>query len=43
MVETEQALGNALSAALKSSNTTLIAARIDGSGYLAQFNALREL
>src|SRR5262249_54088265 len=33
VVETEQALSNALSAALKSSGTTLIAARIDASGY----------
>jgi acetolactate synthase I/II/III large subunit len=43
VVETEQQLSNALSAALKSSGTTLIAARIDASGYVAQFNALREL
>ena len=43
VVETEQALTNALAAALKSSSTTLIAARIDASGYVAQFNALREL
>ena len=43
VVETEQALSNALAAALKSSGTTLIAARIDASGYVAQFNALREL
>jgi len=43
VVETEQALTNALAAALKSSNTTLIAMRIDASGYVAQFNALREL
>jgi acetolactate synthase-1/2/3 large subunit len=42
-VETEQALSNALSAALKSGRTTVIAARIDPSGYVAQFNALREL
>ena len=32
-----------VAAALKSSGTTVIAARIDGSGYVAQFNALREL
>jgi len=43
MVERENALGDALSAALKSDRTTLIAARIDPSGYVAQFNALREL
>ena len=43
VVETEQALSNALSAAVKSDRTTVIAARIDPSGYVAQFNALREL
>jgi acetolactate synthase-1/2/3 large subunit len=43
VVETEQALATALSAALKSSRTTVIGARIDASGYVAQFNALREL
>ena len=43
VVETEQALSNALSAAVRSGGTTLIAARIDPSGYVAQFNALREL
>jgi len=32
-----------LSAAVKSGRTTLIGARIDASGYVAQFNALREL
>jgi acetolactate synthase I/II/III large subunit len=42
-VETEEALGDALRAALKSTGTTIIAARIDPSGYVAQFNALREL
>jgi len=42
-VETEAALGDALGAALKSGRTTLIGARIDPSGYVAQFNALREL
>jgi len=35
-------LGDASSAAAKSGRTTLIAARIDASGYVAQFNALRE-
>jgi acetolactate synthase-1/2/3 large subunit len=43
VVETEQALTNALVAALKSDRTTIVAARIDASGYVAQFNALREL
>jgi acetolactate synthase-1/2/3 large subunit len=43
VVETEQALASALSTALKSGRTTVIAARIDASGYVAQFNALREL
>jgi len=43
VVETEQALANALCTALKSNRTTIVAARIDGSGYVAQFNALREL
>jgi acetolactate synthase I/II/III large subunit len=43
VVEHEAALGDALAAALKSGRTTLIAARIDASGYVDQFNALREL
>ena len=42
-VETEQGLGNALKAALQSQRTTVIGVRIDASGYVAQFNALREL
>ena len=42
-VETEQDLGNALKAALQSKRTTVIGVRIDASGYVAQFNALREL
>jgi acetolactate synthase I/II/III large subunit len=42
-VETEQALANALQAALQSRRTTVIGVRIDASGYVAQFNALREL
>ncbi len=42
-VETEQALSQALTAAVKSKRTTVIGARIDASGYVAQFNALREL
>ena len=43
VVETEQALSKALQAALKSKRTTVIGVRIDASGYVAQFNALREL
>jgi len=43
LVETENALGDALSTATKSNRTTVIAARIDPSGYVAQFNALREI
>jgi hypothetical protein len=31
------------SAAVQSRGTTVIAVRIDASGYVAQFNALREL
>jgi acetolactate synthase-1/2/3 large subunit len=42
-VDTEKGLGDALAAALKSGRTTVIGVRIDGSGYVAQFNALREL
>jgi acetolactate synthase-1/2/3 large subunit len=42
-VDTENGLGDALAAAVKSGRTTLIGARIDPSGYVAQFNALREL
>jgi acetolactate synthase-1/2/3 large subunit len=43
VVDTEAGLASALGAALKSSRTTIVAARIDPSGYVAQFNALREL
>jgi acetolactate synthase-1/2/3 large subunit len=43
VVDTEQALGDALRTATRSNRTTLIAARIDPSGYVNQFNALREL
>jgi acetolactate synthase-1/2/3 large subunit len=43
VVDTAQGLADALTAALKTGRTTLIAARIDPSGYVAQFNALREL
>jgi acetolactate synthase-1/2/3 large subunit len=42
-VETEQQLATALKAAVQSKRTTVIGARIDASGYVAQFNALREL
>ena len=38
-----KALPNALSSALKTKKTTVIGVRIDASGYVAQFNALREL
>jgi acetolactate synthase I/II/III large subunit len=43
VVDTERALGDALQTATRSNKTTLIAARIDPSGYVNQFNALREL
>ena len=44
VVDNEHALGDAIKAALKQPDrTTLIVARIDPSGYVAQFNALREL
>ena len=43
VVDTAHKLGDALKAALKTGKTTLIAARIDGSGYIDQFNALREV
>jgi hypothetical protein len=43
VVDTEQALGDALQTAMRANKTTLIAARIDSSGYVDQFNALREL
>ncbi len=42
-VTTEQGLQAAIKNALQSGKTTVIAARIDSSGYVAQFNALREL
>ncbi|MCC7425862.1 MAG: thiamine pyrophosphate-binding protein [Alphaproteobacteria bacterium] len=42
-VHTENQLSDALGAALKSGRTTVIGAKIDPSGYVAQFNALREL
>ena len=43
VVETEHQLGDALQAAVGTGRTTLVAARIDGSAYVDQFNALREL
>ena len=43
VAESEHQLGDALQAALTSGRTTLVAARIDGSAYVDQFNALREL
>lgn len=43
VVETEHQLGDALVAAAASGRSTIIAARIDGSCYVDQFNALREL
>lgn len=42
-VETEHQLGDALTSAVASGRTTVIGARIDGSCYVDQFNALREL
>ena len=42
-VESEGALADALKAAVKTERPTVIGARIDRSGYVAQFNALREL
>jgi len=43
VVDTAPQLGDALQGALKSGRTTLIVAKIDGSGYIDQFNALREV
>ena len=43
VVSTEQGLQRAIAAALRSGRTTVIGVRIDASGYVAQFNALREL
>ncbi len=43
VVDSENGLADALKAALASGRTTVIGARIDGSGYVDQFNALREL
>jgi acetolactate synthase-1/2/3 large subunit len=43
VVESENELTDALQSAVTSGNTTVIAVRIDGSCYVDQFNALREL
>jgi acetolactate synthase-1/2/3 large subunit len=43
VADSEKSLGDAIGAAVKSGKTTVIAAKIDGSGYVAQFNALREI
>ena len=42
-VDNEHALGDALQTAVKSCRPTVVGAMIDRSGYVAQFNALREL
>src|SRR5580692_5172495 len=42
-VDTEQGLSRALTAAVGSTRTTVIGVHIDASGYVAQFNALREI
>jgi acetolactate synthase-1/2/3 large subunit len=42
-VDSEAGLADALRAAVRSKQLTVIAARIDGSVYVEQFNALREL
>ena len=42
-VESEAALADALSRAIRSNRTTVIGAHVDRSSYVAQFNALREL
>jgi acetolactate synthase I/II/III large subunit len=42
-VDTAQSFREALAHALKSGRTTVIGVRIDASGYVEQFNALREL
>jgi thiamine pyrophosphate-dependent acetolactate synthase large subunit-like protein len=43
VVDSEAGLSDALGAALRSDGVTVIAARIDKSAYVEQFNALREL
>jgi acetolactate synthase-1/2/3 large subunit len=42
-VESEAALADALGAAVRAERPVVIGARVDRSGYVAQFNALREL
>jgi len=42
-VDTEDGLVKAIDHALKSNETTVIGVKIDASGYVDQFNALREL
>jgi acetolactate synthase-1/2/3 large subunit len=42
-VDSEHALGDALQQAMRSGRTAVIGCHIDPSGYVAQFNALREL
>lgn len=43
VVDTENGLADAIAAARHTERTTVIGVRIDGSGYVDQFNALREL
>ncbi len=43
VADSEHAFADALRACVGSTETNLIVARIDGSGYVQQFNALREL
>lgn len=43
VVDSAPQLGDAIQAAMKSGRTTLVVARIDGSGYMDQFQALREV
>ena len=43
VVSTEAELQSAITASLASTQTNLIAVKIDGSCYVDQFNALREL
>jgi acetolactate synthase-1/2/3 large subunit len=43
VVDSASKLADAIQAAIKSGRTTLVVARIDGSGYIDQFNALREV
>ncbi|MFZ9014485.1 MAG: thiamine pyrophosphate-dependent enzyme, partial [Alphaproteobacteria bacterium] len=43
VVDSAPKLADAIQAAIKSGRTTLVVARIDGSGYIDQFKALREV